>query len=80
MNDIAKERDKAFIAAVLIDDWEPVKRYCKKYGEQLPEDERIMKAGIYKAVQYCTNIPDDIKNEAAVKCVKLGFAPFIRTQ
>lgn len=77
MLDYVKERDKAFIAAVLNDDWEPVKRYCKKYDIPIPGKEIVMKAGIYKAVQECTNIPDDIKNEAAEKCVELGFSPYI---
>ena len=27
--------------------------------------------------QYCTDIPDDVKNEAMVKCLELGFNPFI---
>ena len=26
----------------------------------------------------CTNIPDDIKVKAAMKCMKLGFVPFIQ--
>lgn len=37
-----------------------------------------MKAGIYKAVQECTDISDGIKAIAAKKCIELGFFPFIR--
>ena len=74
----AKERDDAYTKAVLNDDWEPVKAYCKEYGVPIPEDERIMKAGVYKGIQYCTNIPDEVKREAAAKCLRLGFSPIIR--
>lgn len=69
------DRDTAFIAAVTQDDWEPVRKYCRKYGVKLPKDEDVMKAGIYKAVQECTNIPAEVKYEAAVKCRALGFKP-----
>lgn len=32
---------------------------------------------MYKAVQECTHIPANIKERALVKCVALGFNPFI---
>lgn len=37
-----------------------------------------MAAGIYKAVQEVTNISDEVKVKAAMKCMKLGFVPFMR--
>lgn len=74
---IAEERDKAFIKAVVDDDWKAVLKYSKKYCVPVPKEEKIMKAGIYKAVQYCTNIPDDVKLLAIEKCLKLGFSPLI---
>ena len=67
----AKERDKAFIDAVTKDDWNGVKKYAKKYGVRLP------KAGVYKAVQLCSDIPEDVKVLAAQKCMDLGFNPMI---
>lgn len=73
----AKERDRAFIKAVMEDKWDDVKEYSRKYKVPLPHDERVMKAGIYKAVQYCTKIPNDVKGIAMQKCLELGFSPFI---
>ena len=70
-----KDRKKAFTDAVMKDDWTRFKRYCKKYGVPIPKDERIMKAGCYKAVHECTDIPDEVKFKAAAKCVEMGFIP-----
>ena len=75
MQKFLEDRKKTFEAAVLLDDWEGVKRYCKKYGVDIPKDETILKAAIYKGVQECTDIDDDIKLKAAAKCVALGFRP-----
>lgn len=77
MVEFAKERDAAFSDFVLTDDPEKVRRYCEKYGVPMPEDKKIFAAGIYKAVQYCTNIPEDIKVLAMQKCLEIGFNPFI---
>ena len=74
----AEERDKAFIKAVVDDDWKAVWKYSKKYGLPMPEKRNVMKAGVYKAVQYCTNIPEDVKVLAMQKCLRLGFNPFIK--
>lgn len=78
MSDFSKERDKAFIKAVMEDDWEAVRKYAKKYGVPIPKKRNVMKAGIYKAVQYCTEIPEEVKNVAMVKCLNLGFSPLIK--
>lgn len=72
-----KERDKAFIAFVMDDNDKPLKKYCKKYQVPLPKDPKVRAAGVYKAVQECTNIPVEVKQEAFVKCSMLGFWPFI---
>ena len=72
-----KERDKAFTDAVVNDKWDGVRTYMNKYGFSSSSD-TVMKAGIYKAVQYCTDIPEDVKTLAMQKCVKMGFNPFIR--
>lgn len=77
MENFAKERDKAFIKAVMEDDWKAVRKYAKKYGIPIPKNEKVMKAGIYKAVQHCTNIPQEIKDKAFCECLKLGFSPYL---
>ena len=74
----AEERDKAFIDAVVNDKWDKVRKYSKKYGVPVPKKRNVMKAGVYKAVQYCTNIPEDVKVLAMQKCLQLGFNPFIK--
>ena len=78
MNKIVKERHDAFISAVVDDDWSKVKRYSQKYGVPMPKEEKVMKAGIYKACQYCTDISEEVKTIAMQKCLKLGFNPFIK--
>lgn len=74
-----EERDKAFIAFVNDDDLKPWVKLCKKYGIQRPASARVERAGIYKAVQYCTNITEDVKALAMQKCFEMGFNPFINT-
>jgi len=70
-----KDRDETFIAAIMRDDWKAVRRFAKKYGAPMPTNERVMKAGVYKAVQECTSIPEDVKMLARQKCIELGFKP-----
>lgn len=77
MKQLVKDRDSAFIAFVMNDDWEPVRQYCDTYGVRMPDNPDVIAAGIYKAVQQVTNMPDEVKAKAAMKCVKLGFSPFI---
>lgn len=76
--DIAKERDEAFIDYVKTGNFKKFNAYCKKYGVPMPKNQRVKAAGIYKAIQYCTNIPQDIKNKAMIKCLELGFSPLIK--
>lgn len=78
MSNFSKERDKTFIKAVMEDDWKAVIKYSKKYGVPIPTNRDVMKAGIYKAVQYCTNIPAEVKDVARAKCQNLGFNPLIK--
>lgn len=72
-----KDRDAAFKAFVLQDDVEAVRQYCMEYGIVMPVDPKVMAAGVYKAVQHITTMPDDIKEKAAWKALNLGFSPFI---
>ena len=78
MSNFAKERDAAFTDFVLTGKTKKLLKYCRKYGVQVPKSRKAMAGGVYKAVQYCTNIPDDVKDIAALKCLKLGFSPFIK--
>lgn len=77
MNEFVKDRHEAFIEAIVNDQWAKVKAYSQKYGARLPKSPKIMKAEIYKAAQYCTDIPDEIKLQAMVKCLEMGFNPYI---
>lgn len=52
-------------------------KYAKKYGVRLSVNKNIMKAAIYKAVQCCADIPEDVKALAAQKCTELGFNPYL---
>lgn len=74
----AKERDKAFIDFVETGSFKKVNAYCKKYGVPMPKNQRVKAAGIYKAVQECTNIPQQIKDKAWIKCLELGFSPLLK--
>ena len=77
MKNFVKERDSAFIDFVETGSMKKVDAYCKKYGVPMPKDLKVKQAGIYKAVQYCTNISEETKNKAMIKCLELGFNPFI---
>jgi len=69
------DRDDAFTAAVMHDDWDAVRRYCKKYKVKIPNNEKVMKAGIYKAAQEIIGLPQEVKDVARKKCIALGFKP-----
>lgn len=73
----AKERDAAFIDFVTTGNREKMYKFMQKYGLEKPKDDAVFQASIYKATHYCTNIPDDVKTQAALKCLQLGFSPFI---
>ena len=77
MRKIAKERDEAFVEAVVNDNWDKVRKYSKKYGVAIPKNKVVMKVGVYKAVQYCKDIPDEIKLQAMQKCLEMGLNPYI---
>lgn len=74
----SEERDKAFIEFVKNDNIKPWVKICKKYGITRPSSWRVERAAIYKAVQYCTNIPEDVKVLAMLKCLNIGFTPLIK--
>ena len=78
MNDFVKERDAALIHFVKTDDLSKVKEYCKKWGVQIPKSQKVLMAGVYKAVIAITSMPEDIKIMAMWKCIELGFNPIIK--
>ena len=80
INDFLNDRNQALTKAVMDDDWKPFRKYCKKYGIQIPKDKRIMKAGCYKAVQGCNDISDEVKDVAFKKCLELGFSPLFNPE
>ena len=75
--EFVKERDSAFINFVQTGDTKQIIKYCKKYGVTVPKNRKVFAAGIYKAVQECTDIPDDVKTLAMKKCLDIGFNPFV---
>lgn len=70
-------RDKAFIAFVMQDDWNAIKEYCTNYCVAMPDNPDVLAAGVYKAVQEVPTLPDEVKVKAAIKCMNLGFTPFM---
>lgn len=70
------DRREVLTRAVMDDDWDAVKKYCRKYKVPMPTKESVFKAGVYKAVIGCTDIPKEVQDKAFVKCLELGFSPF----
>ena len=75
--DYAKDRDAAFIAFVEDGDFSHIDALMDKYGLARTPHTETAAAGVYKAVQECTRIPQEVKTKAFCKCVELGFMPFI---
>lgn len=75
--EFVKDRHNAFARAVMDNDWNGVIKYMKKYKMPVPKDRLVLKIAIYKAVQECTDMPEDVKKTAYDKCVKLGYNPFV---
>ncbi len=80
INDFLNDRKAAFTKAVMNGDWKALRKYCKKYGIPVPKQKNVMKAGCYKAVQGCTDIPEEVKRVAFKKCLELGFSPWINPE
>lgn len=73
-----KDRDKAITRAVMNDDWEAAKRYCRKYGVPVPGNERIFKGAIYKAACEVLSLSQEVRGKAKTEAEKLGFYPGLR--
>lgn len=75
MRAFVEERNRVFTEFVMTDDLRDVYVFCQKHGVHIPPTVEVLKAAVYKAVQECTDIPDDVKKLAREKCVALGFEP-----
>lgn len=75
--EFVEDRNRAFTAFVMNDDWDAIKEYCTNYCVVMPDNPDVLAAGIYKAVQEVPSIPDDVKVKAAMKCMKLGLSPYM---
>ena len=62
-----KERNEALLSC----DSKAIKKYCKKYGVPMPENEWVFWRGIEKALQAITNIDPNKKQKALKKIQKL---------
>lgn len=71
----ARERDRVFTDFVRSGDIEPVRAFCTMHRMPFPDDDRAFRCAIFKAVQYCTDIPAAVKQLAAEKCRELGMDP-----
>lgn len=80
INEFLSDRKRALTTAVMNDDWTPFRKYCKKYGIQIPKDRKIMMAGCYKAVQGCADISKEVKDVAFKKSLDLGFSPLFNPE
>ena len=69
-----KERDKVFENVVLHDDLLGLREFCIKWRTPMPEKENVQRAAVYKAVQECANISEEVKQLAREKCEALGFS------
>ena len=76
--EFSQMRDEAFIDFVKTGNLKKVLRFCRKYGVEIPKDETVLKVGVYKAVQCCTEIPTEIKDKAALLCLKMGYSPMMK--
>lgn len=77
VHDYAIDRDNAFVAFVGDGDFSHIDALCDKWGlVRLPHTDTGA-AAVYKAVQECTGISDNVKATAFAKCVEIGFMPWL---
>lgn len=77
INEFLRDRRAAIISAVRDDDWLPMTLFCHKYEMTVPSNARVFHAGVYKMAHECADIPEEIKELAAMKCMDLGFRPWV---
>ena len=76
IDEFVRSRDEAFVNFVKTGSLDKVLVHAEKYGVRLPADEQVIKAGVLKAVQECTDIPTKIKVKAARMATEMGINPF----
>lgn len=73
----ADKRDAALITFVRTDDDTEIRALLRSVGTPIPRSKKAFHGGLYKAVRYCTRIPEDVKAMAWEKCRQLGLVPYI---
>lgn len=71
----AAERDEALIDFTMNGSTEKLMDFIRRYKLPMPDRKDVLAAGVYKAVQECTMIPEAVKEEARRKCIALGYKP-----
>ncbi len=62
-----KDRDKAFTAWVMDDDFSAAVTYCLNYGVELPDDIDVFKLGMYKGALDIKRLPKEVRETAKKK-------------
>lgn len=75
MTNFIEERDLAFTDVVLKGDFKRLWAYCDKYYINMPRNEELAKISVYKAIQECGGIADEVKEKARKECIEAGFNP-----
>lgn len=75
VDEFLEDRRKAITAGIKDDDMNAVKAYLRKYGEEIPEEDTVLKLAIYKVAQGCADIPRALKMVAMFKAYELGVSP-----
>lgn len=69
----AKERNEALFSL----DRERIEAYMKKYNIEMPEDETVFWAGVYKGICNVQNAPEDLVEKAKKWLNEHGMSPEI---
>lgn len=69
MKQFVQDRDDALRSL----DKEKIIAYCKKYNANIPQDEKVLFAGVHKARLGITNITVDEQVESAIWLLENGF-------
>lgn len=75
--EFVKSRDEMLVNFVETGSLTKAREHCEKYGVTMPGDEDVLRLGLLKAVQECTNISDEVKAKAAEKALRMGYSPFM---
>ena len=74
---IVKERNEAFIDFVLNGNEKKLRTFCKKYQMPVPERSEVLASAVYKAVQECIYIDEEVKALAREKCKAIDMSPYM---